>query len=159
MYDHLLRGTILAASLLLVTSVASAQTWASTATQAFPTQYLPTAVLLGPLAPSTSMHVVLGLQAQNASQMQSTLQALNGGSLTLQQFVAQFGATSAQVTAVKNYLTSMGFKDITVAGNQLMIDAYAPAGKVEAAFHTSLAEYTLNGATVYLNTSAAQVPA
>jgi pseudomonalisin len=160
MYDHLLsRGAILAACLMIATSVAPAQTWSSTATQAFPVQYLTGAVLVGPLAPSTSLHVVLGLQAQNASQMQPTLQSLNGASLTLQQFVAQFGATSAQVTAVENYLTSMGFKDITVAGNQLMIDAYAPAGKVEAAFHTSLAEYSLNGATVYLNTTSAQVPA
>ncbi len=160
MYDHLLsRGVILAASLLIATSMAPAETWASTSTQAFPIQYLTGGSLVGPLAPSTSMHVILGLQAQNASQMQPTLQSLNGASLTLQQFVAQFGATSAQVTAVKNYLTSMGFKDITVSDNQLMIDAYGSAAKVEAAFHTSLAEYALNGATVYLNTAAAQVPA
>jgi pseudomonalisin len=167
MYDHLLsRGAVVTASLLIAATVASAQNWASTATQAYPVQNLTNAVLVGPLEPSTSIHVVVGLQAQNASQIQPTLQAmltpgnaLNGTSLTLQQFVTQFGATSAQVEAVENYLEGMGFTDITVADNQLLIDAYAPASDVEAAFNTSLVQYSVNGASVFLNTAAAQVPA
>ncbi len=103
---------------------------------------------------------------QNAAQVQPTLlamltpgNALNGTSFTLQEFVSQFGATSAQVQAVVNYLTSMGFTKITVADDQLMIDGYAPAGNVESAFNTSLAEYSINGATVFANTATAQVPA
>jgi pseudomonalisin len=167
MYDHLLsRGAVVTASLLIAATVVSAQNWASTATQAYPVRNLTSATLVGPLEPSTSIHVVVGLQAQNASQIQPTLKAmltpgnsLNGTSLTLQQFVTQFGATSAQVEAVENYLEGMGFTDITVADNQLLIDAYAPASDVAAAFNTSLAQYSVNGATVFLNTSAAQVPA
>jgi len=167
MYDHLLRrGAFVTASLLIAATVASAQNWTSTATKAFPVQSLKNATLVGALEPSTSMHVVLGLHAQNASQIQPTLKAmltpgnaLNGTSYTLQQFVTQFGATSAQVEAVENYLEGMGFTDITVADNQLLIDAYAPAANVASAFNTSLAQYSFNGATVFLNTSAAQVPA
>ncbi|MGA7625216.1 MAG: protease pro-enzyme activation domain-containing protein [Candidatus Acidiferrales bacterium] len=160
--------TILAFALLLtcVAPNASAQTWASTATKAYPVQKLPNATLVGPLAASTSLHIVVGLQTQNASQIQPTLLAmltpgnsLYGTSLTLQQFVTQFGATSAQVQSVENYLTSMGFTSITVADNQLLIDAYATAAQVESAFNTSLSEYLVNGASLYLNTSAAQVPA
>jgi pseudomonalisin len=156
----------LALLVVCVSPNATAQTWASTATKAFPVQYLTNAKLVGPLAGATSMHVVLGLQAQNASQIQPTLRAmltpgnaLNGTSYTLQQFVTQFGATSEQVQAVETYLEGMGFTDITVADNQLLIDAYAPASDVEAAFNTSLAQYSVNGATVFLNTAAAQVPA
>jgi len=112
MYDHLpCRGAVVTASLLIAATVASAQNWASTATKAFPVQNLKNATLVGPLAPSTSIHVVLGLQAQNAGQIQPTLKAmltpgnaLNGTSLTLQQFVTQFGATSAQVQAVEGTL-------------------------------------------------------
>jgi len=144
----------------------AAQTWASTATQAFPVQNLKNAKLVGPLDPSTSIHVVVGLQARNAQQFQPTLKAmltpgnsLYGTSLTLQQFVTQFGPTSSQVQAVEDYLRSSGFSEITVADNQLLIDGYAPASDVEAAFHTPLAEYSVNGASVFLNTSAAQVPA
>ena len=151
---------------ICVSADASAQEWASTATKAFPVQNIPGATLVGPLAATTTVHVVLGLQTQNASQIQPTLQAmitpgnpLNGTSLTLQQFVTQFGPTSVQVQAAENYLTSMGFTDITVADNQLLIDGYAPASNVEAAFNTSLAEYSINGASVFANTAAAQVPA
>ncbi len=160
--------TILAFALLLtcVAPNASAQTWASTATKAYPVQFLQNATLVGPLAASTSIHVVVGLQTQNANQIQPTLLAmltpgnsLYGTSLTLQQFVTQFGATSAQVQAVENYLTSMGFTNITIADNQLLIDAYATSAQVESAFNTSLSEYSVNGTPVYLNTSAAQVPA
>src|SRR6202046_2218484 len=144
----------------------SAQGWGSTATAAYPIQNLKSAILLGPLAASTSVHGVVALQPQNASQFQPTLQAmltpgtpLYGTSFTLQQFVDEFGATPAQVQAVENYLTSVGFTNITVADNQLLIDGYATAGQVESAFNTSLSEYSVNGTTVFLNTTAAQVPA
>jgi pseudomonalisin len=161
-------GALVGLALLVVcaSSSASAQTaWVSTATKAFPVQYLKNATLGGPLAPSTTIHVVLGLQARNASQIQPTLRAmltpgnpLNGTSYTVQQFVTQFGATSEQVDAVKTYLEGMGFTDITVADNQLLIDAYAPASDVQAAFNTSLVGYAVNGTKVFLNTSPAQVP-
>jgi pseudomonalisin len=157
---------VLALLVVCISPNASAQNWASTVTKAFPVQNLKSATLVGPLAASTSIHVVLGLQAQNANQIQPTLRAmltpgnsLNGTSLTLQQFVAQFGATSAQVQAVEDYLSGRGFTGITVADNQLLIDAYAPAANVASAFNTSLAEYSVNGASVFLNTAAAQVPA
>ena len=172
MYDHLLsRGAVVTASLLITATLinvtgASAQTWTSTATKAFPVQNLQGATLAGPLAASTSVHVVLGLQARNAGEIQPTLQAmltpgnaLYGTSLSLQQYVAQFGPSSADVQAVEKYLTSMGFNNITVADNQLLIDAYATAANVESAFHTSLVQYSVNGASVFVNTTAAQVPA
>jgi subtilase family serine protease len=156
----------LALLVFCVSPNASAENWASTATKAFPVQYLENATLVGPVAPSRSMHVIVGLQAQNASQIQPTLQAmltpgnpLNGTSLTLKEFVAQFGPTPAQVDAVKDYLTRVGFTDITVADNQLLIEAHATAGKVAAAFNTPLAEYSVKGAKVFVNTAPAQVPA
>jgi len=149
-----------------LTSTANAEVWASTATKAFPIKNLANATLVGPLEPSTSLHVVLGLQAQNAAQIQPTLRAmltpgnaLNGTSFTLQQFVSEFGATSSQVESVETYLTSHGFTDITVADNQLLIDGFATAADVESAFNTTLATYSLKGATVFVNTAAAQVPA
>jgi pseudomonalisin len=156
----------LALLFVCVSQNAKAQGWAATKTAAFPLQNLPQPTLLGPLAASTSVHVVVGLQPQNASQFQPTLQAmltpgnpLYGTSFTLQQFVDEFGATPAQVQAVENYLTSAGFTNITVADNQLLIDGYATAGQVESAFNTSLSEYSVNGTTVFVNTTAAEVPA
>ena len=100
---------ILALIVFCVAPSANAQSWASTSTKTFPVQYLQKAAPLGTLASSTPIHIVVGLQAQNANQIQPTLQAmltpgnaLYGTSLNLQQFVAQFGATSAQVQAVES---------------------------------------------------------
>ena len=103
----------LAGSALLVVCMslnASAQNWAATATKAYPVQYLQNAAPIGSLAAATPMHIVVGLQEQNANQVQPTLRAmltpgnpLYGSSLTVQQFAAQFGATTAQVQACLLY--------------------------------------------------------
>ena len=144
----------------------SAENWASTATQAYPAKYLQNAVLVGSVAPSTPLHIVVGLQEQNASQVQPTLRAmltpgnpLYGTSLTVSQFVQQFGATSAQLQAVTQYLSSAGFTNVTAAANQLLVEADGTAQVAQAAFNTTLQQYLINGTTVYLNTTAAQVPA
>jgi len=145
---------------------ARGQSWTSTATKAYPVQYLSNATFVGSLDPSTPLHIVVGLQEQNADQIQPTLQRmitpgdpLYGTSFTLDQFVAQFGPTPAQVQAVQNYLSGSGFTNITVADNQLLIEADGTAATVTNAFNTVLANYSVNGATVYVNTADAQVPA
>jgi pseudomonalisin len=145
---------------------AAAQSWAATATQAYPVQYLQNAVAVGSLEPSTAMHIVVGLQEQNADQVQSILRRmltpgdpLYGTTYTLQQFVAQFGPTTAQLQAVESYLTTAGFTNVTVADNQLLIEADGTAGLVETAFNTTLQQYSLSGTSAYLNTTPAQVPA
>jgi len=64
--------------------------WVSTATKAYPVQDLQNAVLIGPLASSTSLHVVVGLLMQNSSQVQPILKRMTtpgdplyGSALTL----------------------------------------------------------------------------
>ena len=139
------------------------QNWSSTATKAFS---VPNGVSIGAVDPSTPMHVAVGLQMQNASQVQPTLQAmitpgnpLYGTSLTLAQFVAQFAPSAAQVQSVTNYLSSQGFSNINVEANQLLIETDGTAGQVEAAFNTSLGQFSVGVTTVFANTSDAQVPA
>src|SRR4029077_12082429 len=154
---------------LLIVSIcpdASGQAWTSTATKAYPVQSLSNAMLNGPLAPSTMLHVVVGLAGQNGNQIQPTLRRmLTPGdapyrtSPTAQPVVAQFGPTPAQVQAVQNYLSSNGFANITVSDNQLLIEADGTAANVQAAFNTALMQYSVNGTTVYVNATDAQVPA
>ena len=161
-------GTLTALALLAVCSApaANAQGWVSTATKAYPVQYLSNANLIGALAPSTPLHIAVGLQEQNAGQVQPTLQRmitpsdpLYGTPLSVQEFAAQFGASPAQVQAVQNYLSSNGFTNIVVDDNQLLVEADGTAAATSAAFNTTLAQYSVNGSTVYLNISDAQVPA
>ncbi|HEY2545551.1 MAG TPA: S53 family peptidase [Candidatus Acidoferrum sp.] len=155
----------LAVLLAATSSEVNAQNWVSTATKAYPIQYTPNIALIGALPVSTPIHIAVGLQEQNASQVQPTLKrmitpgdSLFGTSLTLDQFAAQFGATSAQVQAVTSYLTNSGFTNVTVAPNNLVIEADGTAGNVESAFNTSLSQYSLGGATVFANTKDVQVP-
>jgi subtilase family serine protease len=84
--------------------------------------------------------------------------SLYGTSLTVAQFVTKFGATTAQVNAVKSYLSDAGFTNVTAADNQLLVEADGTAAVVQSAFNTTLEEYSVNGATVYLNSAPAQVP-
>ena len=144
---------------------ASGQGWTSTATKAYPVQNLPSATFLGPVAATTPLHIVVGLKEQNADQVQPTLlrmltpgDPLYGTSLTLQQFVAQFGATPAQVQAVESYLAGYGFSNITVSDNQLLIEADGTAAGVSSAFNTALVNYSVGGSTIYVNASDAQIP-
>jgi len=162
-------GVLIALTLTVFFTVPVAQAqsaWVSSATKAYPVQYLNGATLIGPLAPSTALHVVVGLQEQHADQVQPTLRRmitpgdpLYGTTLTVQQFVAQFGPSAAQVQAVQKYLSANGFTNITVADNQLLVEADGTAAGVQSAFNTALVQYSVNGATVYLNTADAQVPA
>jgi pseudomonalisin len=161
-------GALLGSALLVIciSPNVSAQIWAPTATQAYPVQDLQNATRIGPLSSSAPMHIVVGLQERNANQVQPTLRAmltpgnaLYGASLTVPQFVAKFGPTTTQVKAVKTYLSSTGFTNVTAADNQLLVEADGSAGAVEAAFNTVLEQYSINGTTVFLNTQPAQVPA
>jgi subtilase family serine protease len=124
------------------------------------------ATLIGPLASSAALHIVVGLQEQNANLVQPTLKRmitpgdpLYGTTLTVQQFVAQFGPSATQVQAVQNYLAANGFTNIAVADNQLLVEADGTPANVLAAFNTPLVQYSVNGASVYVNTADAQVPA
>ncbi len=155
----LLGAVILA---LCASPIAVAQIWASTSTKAL---QLSNATVIGSLNPSTSLHIVVGLQERNASLVQPTLKRmltpgdpLYGTSLTVDQFIAQFAPTSAQVQAVETYLSDAGFTNIAVADNQMVIEANGTASQVEAAFNTSLVQFSQNGTTVFANTSDAQVP-
>lgn len=162
MAKTLLRASATFLVIALALSVPTfAQTWTSTATKAFPVN----GSSIGSLDPSTPMHIAVGLQMQNASQVQPTLKSmitpgspLYETSLTVDQFAQQFGATAAQVQAVTSYLSAEGFSNINVEANQLLVEADGTASQVEAAFNTTLALFSQNG-TVFANTSDAQVPA
>jgi len=136
--------------------------WVSTGTKALT---LTNATLIGAVPPSTPMHINVGLKIRNASEIQTTLKrmvtvgdSLYGTSLTTEQFIAQYAPTAAQVQAVENYLSSYGFKNLSIEGNQLLIQADGTAADVEAAFNTALAKFSQNGATIIANTLDAQVP-
>ncbi len=137
-------------------------TWVNTATQA--TQ-LTSATALGPMSGAQQLHVNVALKLRNGSALNAYIQAINtpgnaqyGQSLTPAQFVANYAPTSDQVQAVVSYLSGKGLTNISAEPNNLFITADGTAAQIEAAFNTQLGLFSQNGATVYANTAAAQVP-
>jgi len=126
--------------------------WVATHTQALKL----TSQLLGAAPSDQQLEISAVLPLRNTDQIQSTIAA--GNVLTPDQVAASFGPTSDTVQAVEAYLTSNGFTNVSASDNGLLVTGNATVAQAEQAFDTSIVDYELNGATVYANAAAAQVP-
>jgi subtilase family serine protease len=79
--------------------------------------------------------------------------------LTDAQWIARYAPTQASVASAGTWLRAQGFKVGTVPADRLFIAASGSAAQVEAAFGTSLGEYTVKGHQVRLANSSLSVPA
>jgi pseudomonalisin len=59
---------------------------------------------------------------------------------------------------VRNYLSKQGFASIKTTPNGLFVTATGTVAQVEAAFNTTLTWFKQNNASIYVNTTPAQVP-
>ncbi|HUK23744.1 MAG TPA: S53 family peptidase [Terriglobales bacterium] len=150
--------------ILFFAGAAQAQNWVPTATQAVGPA-LVNAISQGTLPDSTPIHVNVGLQIQNRDALVAYVKHTStpGDPLFEQEiqpsdFVANYAPTSAQVQSVVSYLGGAGFKNVQVEPNNLVVSADGTAGAVRQAFNTQLGAFLINGASVYANLSAAQVP-
>lgn len=158
-------GVVLFLTTALISSTHAQTAWVNTATKAITVAQLDRAADMGPASGEQALTVRIGLPVQNQSALEAYVKAINdpssslyGQSLTPAQFAASYGATSAQVTAVSNYLKSAGFSNITVEPNNLLISADGTVALANAAFNTTIEQFNQYGATVYGNLTAAQVP-
>ena len=158
------RPAIFASLIFLFLTTSFAQTWKSTSTQAV-APALANAVSRGLVPDTTPIHVNLGLQIQNRAALVSYVHHITtpGDALYEQElepadFVAKYSPSSAQVQSVVSYLSANGFKNVQIEPNNLVISADGTAAAVRQAFNTQLGAFEVNGASVYANLSAAQVP-
>ena len=149
---------------LFLTASSFAQTWKATSTQAVGPA-LANAVWQSLLPDATPIHVNVGLQIQNRAALISYVHhittpgdPLYGQELEPADFVAKYSPSSAQVQSVVSYLSATGFKNLTVEPNRLVISADGTAAVVRKAFNAQLGAYQVNGASVYANLTAAQIP-
>lgn len=163
------RGALLvaagaAAAMALATQPAQATTttWVGTATRA---PKLSGASLLGATPGSTPLHIAVSLPTRDKAGEQAALKAMyTRGSATFhhflspQEWVAAYGPTTGEVSAVEDYLTSQGFTGVHAQADRLVVTANGTAADAAKAFHTTLVNYALGGRTVFANTSAAKVP-
>lgn len=79
--------------------------------------------------------------------------------LSAAQFASSHAPTPQQARVVANYLLLMGFHDVVIAPNRLLVSARGDIGTASAAFMTSIAGVrTREGRVAFANTRAAYVP-
>jgi subtilase family serine protease len=127
---------------------------------------LTNATPVGVLPDSTTLHIAVALRLNNRSALENYVAAIGDpsnflyrSSLTVDQFVATYAPTQAQVQQVSDYLSRFGLTNIQVEPNNLFVTADGTAIQVGAAFNTSIGQFQQNGRTVYANSTDAQVPA
>jgi subtilase family serine protease len=78
--------------------------------------------------------------------------------LTPAQFNTRYAPTAASVDAVKSWLRQQGFTVGHVPSNRKYVEAVGTVGQAATAFHTSFANYRIDGKTLRSNTTPLQVP-
>ena len=122
--------------------------------------------LLGHHASTSQLTVSVVLQPRNAAQMNALLTALYDPTssqfhqwLTSGQFNTLFAPLASQAAQVQSYLGKAGLK-VIASSTPFLVRATGTTAQIEAAFHTTLVDYTTaNGQPYFQNDSAVQVPA
>jgi subtilase family serine protease len=135
------------------TTIAVPSGWSATATQGVTVL---NATSLGALDPKKALTVRVALQAHNASQLAQAVAA--GQRFTDSQLMSQYAPTSSDVGQVTSYLQNQGFSNIVVSPNHLLVSADGTVAQAQKAFNTSLTSFSLNGKSVFANTTPALVP-
>jgi pseudomonalisin len=130
---------------------AGTPSWASTETRAFAPNG---AVSTGAALSNEPVSVTVSLKLRNRAQLEGVAQAVASSvvpPITHEEFLATYAPTEAQAYAVASYLSSMGYSNVTIDDNRLLVSGDGTAGTAAAAFNTSLAHFTRNGGSGIAN--------
>jgi PKD repeat protein len=137
---------------------ALAQSWVSVAAN---TPSVSSKVSTTPAPANQTLKIVVGLRLQNVSSLGSFLDGLRGGKstpVTHAAFVSEYSPTASQVQPVVDYLSSIGFTNIQVSEDNLLVSAQGTVAQAEQAFNTSLVDFTLSGKPAYAPAGPVMVP-
>jgi subtilase family serine protease len=79
--------------------------------------------------------------------------------LTPAQFASRFGVSENDLTRIEAWLEQQGFSIDRVADSRTSIGFSGTAAQVNAAFHTEMRRYTVDGATHFANSTQLSIPA
>ena len=79
--------------------------------------------------------------------------------LTPEQYGQSFGPSAEDIKAVTSWLQSHGFDVARVSTGGHVVEFSGTAGQVQAAFHTSIHHYSVNGEDHWANSTDPQIPA
>jgi xanthomonalisin len=121
---------------------------------------------MGTLPANAPLHIVIALPLRNrdaldafvASQARSAL--ADRRSMSSDEVMANHAPTLEQANAVADYLRTMGFRNIEIAPNRLLVSADGTARVAGGAFQTRFAQVkTVEGRVAFANVDPARVPA
>ncbi|MDR6500590.1 subtilase family serine protease [Burkholderia ambifaria] len=167
--EHIARSVIAALAVFALASCGGGDSPTTVTEQAYKLSELRAAgnvVGLAPLSATTPVHVALVLKLNNEVALDGFLQQARtrgsanfGAVLTSAQVAAQYAPTAGQVATVKAYLRSNGFTNINVAGNNMIVEADAPANVVSGVFRTTLVPVAMaDGSRTHVNLTAETMP-
>jgi subtilase family serine protease len=122
----------------------------------------------GMVAFTQPVHIEVALKMRDRAGLDSFIESASAAQKTLgvrpmlssEDFMARHAPTEDQAKAVVAFLTSAGFKNVTVASNRMLVSADGTADIAQSAFQTSLARVqTKDGRDTFANTDAVRVPA
>ncbi len=120
---------------------------------------------LGPVAPNTSVVVVLGLRYTDPGALLSLLSSVENPSspdyrhyLTSQQFDQRFGPSPQEVRSVEGYLAGHGARAISASSGGAVVEAAMSSGAVQATFSTGLGWFEGASGRYYATTGTPVLP-
>jgi kumamolisin len=153
------KRTLLATSLSLLLSGLATSAMAGTAGG-------PAAVDLGTTDQNQTINVTLVLQLHNEAALEAyAYQTVQPGGLlyhkflTTAQFARQYGATDSEIAQVQSFLQKNGIKTNQIYDNHLAISTTGTVAQFNAAFQTSIHDYTSNGKRFHQPSRAPVMPA
>lgn len=123
--------------------------------------------VMGRLAATKTLHIVLELKLRNQAQLHTVVQqALHPRQttrlqpLTTTQFKTRFSPTSEQADTVAEFLRKAGFKNVDISANRMLVSGDATVSVIEDTFDTKLVSvYTNKGRLAHANKRAPHIPA
>ncbi|WEN15292.1 pre-peptidase C-terminal domain-containing protein [Rhodanobacter sp. AS-Z3] len=124
-------------------------------------------VISGPLATSQPIHIEVALKLRNPSQLQSFIATARTSTLSMArhsmpapEFVSSYAPTATQANKVAAWLRSVGFTNVQIAPNRMLVSADGRADTAQAAFKTTFAQVrTREGRMAFMHNGDVQIPA
>ena len=115
--------------------------------------------VIGALPMTQPIHIEVALKMRDRAGLDAFI-AKGHSTMSPAQFLTRHAPTQMQAETVANYLTTMGYKNVVIAPNRLLISADGTAATARNAFMTSFAQVkTHDGRIAFANTSEVHVPA
>ncbi len=162
-----LRKTSLA--LAVVAAVLSGSAIAATSANSLVTVAQTTALrsgdaVTGAVPASQLIRVEVALKLRDRAGLESFIahnaKTLVSHPMSHDQFMANHAPTQVQAQTVANYLKAMGYKNVVIAPNRMLVSADGTAASASKAFLTTFAQVrTREGRMAFANTSEARIPA